>query len=116
MTFTTFPSRWRSPSTSSSAWRRTTDRSRCHVSGQSVTFTIPVSSSRARNTVPRAVIGCWRVTTSPPISTGPGRRSASAAFVHRAQPVQRLAEQRHRLPPRVQAHHRVGVAQPLRLA
>ena len=52
MTFTTSPSRWRSPSTSSSACRRTTDRSRCHVSGQSVTFTIPVSSSSARNTVP----------------------------------------------------------------
>ena len=85
------------------------------MSGQSVTLTIPVSSSSARNTVPRAVIGCWRVTTRPPMRTGPGRRSASAAFGHRPQPVQRLAEQAHRLAPRVQPHHRVGVAQPLRL-
>ena len=72
MTLTTSPSRWRSPSTSSRACRRTTPRSRAQVSGQSVTLTIPVSSSRARKTVPLAVIGCWRVTTRPPIRTGPG--------------------------------------------
>ena len=47
----------------------------CHVSGQSVTLTIPVSSSSARKTVPLAVIGCCRVTTSPPSRTGPVRRS-----------------------------------------
>ena len=34
---------------------------------------------------------------------------------HRAQPVQRVPEQRHRLAPRVQPHHGVGVAQSLRL-
>ena len=51
-TFTTFDSRWSVPSTKSSAWRRTTPRSRAHASGQRVTLTMPVSSSRARNTVP----------------------------------------------------------------
>ena len=81
ITLTTSPSRWSSPSTSSRACRRTTLRSRAQVSGQSVTLTIPVSSSRARKTVPLAVIGCWRVTTSPPIRTRPDRLSESAALV-----------------------------------
>jgi hypothetical protein len=33
---------------------------------------IPVSSSRLRNTTPRAVPGCWRWVTSPPtVTTAP---------------------------------------------
>ena len=51
-------------------------RRRPQVRGQSVTLTMPVSSSSARKTVPFAVMGCWRVTTSPPMATRPGRRSA----------------------------------------
>ena len=109
------PSRWRSPSTSSSAWRRTTPRSRAQASGQSVTLTIPVSSSRARKTVPLAVIGCWRVTTSPPIRTGPGRRSEQRRVGHRPEPVERPPEQPDHLAPRIERDDRVGVAQPLQL-
>ena len=56
------------------------ERIRAQASGQSVTLTIPVSSSSARKTVPLAVIGCCRVTTRPPIRTGPGRCSLSAEF------------------------------------
>ena len=65
--------------------------------------------------MPLAVIGCWRVTTRPPIRTGPGRRSASARVRHRAEPVEHAAVQPDHLAPGVEPDHRVGVADPLRL-
>jgi hypothetical protein len=45
-----------------------------------MTFAIPVSSSRLRNTTPRAVPGCCRCVTSPATATvAPGRAVFSSA-------------------------------------
>ena len=115
ITLTTFASRWRSPSTSSSACRRTTDAE-------------PLPRVRPERDVDHPGLVLERQEHRParghrvlarddePADADRARPLLGERRVgHRPQPVQRLAEQRHRLAPRVEAHHRVGVAQPLRL-
>ena len=63
--------------------------------------------------MPLAVIGCWRVTTRPPIRTRPGFALVERRVRHRPEPVERRPVQPDHLAAGVEPDHRVGVADPL---